>query len=215
MDDFQATWHRFHRNSHPVSHMLKKAEGWNLTRFHLLPAANTVAQTTAQLRALLERFNHVATATLGEDAPCYLMVLRSPNENKTARARLQRFVHRFGMQPGWQFFSTSDALAYTVWWTPVTWRAGAFNRLLLHVYRQDVFGVLLINRETGAVFAPYDSGADVSAPTPQDLIGLISQFYGWMPEKTGYIRFDPAQMKGVKFQVTPSCAEAINRVIKG
>ena len=75
-------------------------------------------------------------------------------------------------------------------------------------------GVLFMNCDTGAVFNPYDAGADVSQPTPQELIALISQFYGWMDPETGFIRFNPAQMQGVKFEVTPSCAAAINRVIR-
>jgi hypothetical protein len=214
MDEFQTAWHRFHPGPHPVTHRLREATGLNMTKFHLLPGRHITATTSGELRDLLERFNRVATATLGEGAPCYLMTLRSPNENRASRALMQRFVRRFGLQAGWQFYSVADKLVYTVWWGEVTWKSNGFNRLLLHIYRQDVFGVLLMNRDTGALFCPYDSGANVAAPTPQALIGLISQFYGWMPEETGFIHFNPAQMQGVKFEVTPSCAAAINRVIK-
>jgi hypothetical protein len=214
MDDFQAAWHRLHPNSHPVFHRLKDAPGWNMTRFHALPGGHTVAATNNQLRDMLARLNRIATATLGDGAPCYLMMLRSGNENQVWRTRMDRMTRIHGLRPGWQFFSAGDKLTYTVWWTRVAWQSEAFNRLLLHIYRRDLMGVLFMNCDTGAVFNPYDAGADVSQPTPQELIALISQFYGWMSDETGFIRFNPAQMQGVRFEVTPSCAAAINRVIQ-
>ena len=214
MDEFQQAWHRFHANSFPIGHLLKDSEGWNLTRFHLLPGGHTTARTSEQLRDLLMRFNTVATATLGEDAPCFIMALQSANENKPHRARMERLKRRFKLREGWQFFSTSDALAYTVWSGDISWRSGAFNRLLLHIYRQDLWDIIVMNKATGAVFYAYDSGADVSQATPQDLIALISKFYGWMPTNgNGFVQFNPAQMAGVKFQVTPSCAAAIKAAV--
>jgi hypothetical protein len=71
-----------------------------------------------------------------------------------------------------------------------------------------------MNKEHGSVFRPYDAGADISQPTPEALIARISSFYGWMPQDgKGFITFNQAQMATSKFQVTKSCAEAINRVI--
>lgn len=215
MDEFQQVWHSFHPDTFPIGHLLKGGTGWNLTRFHLLPGGHTTAHTSAQLRGLLERFNTVATATLGEGSNCFIVALQSVNENKSHRARMERLKRRYKLRQGWQFFSTSDALAYTLWSGDVTWTRDGFNRLLLQVYRQDLWDIIFMNKATGAVFYAYEAGADVSQRTPQDLIALVSQFYGWMPTNgNGFLQFNPAQMTGVKFQVTPSCAAAINEVTR-
>ncbi|ESQ86315.1 hypothetical protein AEAC466_03705 [Asticcacaulis sp. AC466] len=214
MDRFQADWHRFHPNTHPVGHLLRQADGWNLTRFHLLPDNRKAAHDHAELRALLDRFNTVATAALGEGAPCHLVALQSPNQDKRHRARMERLKRRYGLTPGWEFHSTSDQLSYIVCAGEVTWTTNGFNRLLLHIYQTDFWDIMWMNRETGAIFRPYDAGADISQPTPNDLIARISTFYGWLPTGgMGFINFNQAQMATARFQVTKPCAEAIQRVI--
>ena len=214
MDSFQTDWLRFHPGSHPLGHMLHYEGNWNITRFHLLPDGRNSANNHAELRALLERFNTVATATLGEDAPCYLVALQSPNQDKPHRYRTNRLKKRYNLTAGWEFFSTSDALTYTVWSGDVTWKTNGFNRLLLHIYQSDFWDILWVNKENGAVFRPYDAGADISQPTPEALMARISSFYGWMPTNgAGFVTFNQAQMATTKFQVTKSCAEAIQKVI--
>jgi hypothetical protein len=212
--NFQTDWLRFHPNSQPVGHLLRDAEGWNLTRFHFLPNDRRLAADHDELRAVLERFNKVATATLGEYAPCWLIVLQSPNQDRRLGQRLERIKSRHGLQPGWSFFNPADSLTYQACAGEVTWRTDSFNRLLLHIYQTEVWDLLWMNRETGAVFRPYDAGADISQPTPDDLIARISSFYGWMPtDGRGFIHFNAAQMATAKFQVTKPCAEAIQKVI--
>ncbi len=212
--DFQADWQRFHGNTQPVGHLLRNAEGWNLTRFHFLPDDRRLVADHDELRSLLERYNRVATATLGEDAPCWLMVLQSPNQDRRLGQRLERIKSRYGLQPGWSLFNATDNLSYQVCAGEITWRTDGFNRLLLHVYQTELWDVMWMNKESGAVFRPYDAGADISQPTPNDLIARISSFYGWMPTNGhGFIHFNAAQMATAKFQVTKPCAGAIQKVI--
>jgi len=214
MDEFQADWLRFHPDTQPVGHLLRAAEGWNLTRFHFLPDDRRLAADHDELHSLLERYNRVATATLGEDAPCWLIALQSPNQDHRHGRRLERVKSRYDLKPGWSFFNAIDNLSYQVCAGEVTWRTDGFNRLLLHVYQTELWDLMWMNRETGAVFRPYDAGADISQPTPNDLIARISSFYGWMPSGGhGFIHFNAAQMATAKFQVTKPCAEVIQRII--
>jgi hypothetical protein len=214
MDRFKADWKSFHPNTPPVGHLLRDAEGWNVTRFHLLPDGRKTAHNRDELHSLLKRFNTVATATLGEDAPCYLIALQSPNQDARHRQRFERLKSRYNLTPGWEFHQASDNLTYTVCSGDVTWQTNGFNRILLHIYQTELWDVIWMNKATGAVFRPYDAGADISQPTPNDLIARISAFYGWMPQNgLGFIRFNQAQMATAKFQVTKPCAEAIQKVI--
>ncbi|MGA9659086.1 MAG: hypothetical protein WBQ60_08315 [Asticcacaulis sp.] len=214
MPSFQVEWSRFHPNTHPLGHMLHYEGNWNMTRFHLLSGGRKQAASHDEVRDLLERYNAVATATLGENAPCYLVALQSPNQDKKHRLRMDRLKKRYRMTSDWEFFSTSDAMTYTVWTGDVVWTNNGFNRLLLHTYQTDFWDLLWVNKDNGAVFRPYDAGADISQPTPEALVERISSFYGWMPQNgNGFITFNQAQMKNPRFQVTKPCAEAMQKVI--
>ncbi|MDI7773843.1 hypothetical protein [Asticcacaulis sp. EMRT-3] len=213
MDAFQIAWHRFHPGLFPLGHLLRDATHWNATRFHLLPDDRAAAHSRDELRLLIERYNTMGTASLGEDEPCWLVVAQSPNQNKAHWTRMNRIKQRYAMQAGWEFYSTTDHLNYTVWSGDVRWRANSFNRLLLHIYHQDIWDVIWVRKSDGAVFHAYECGVDVSQPTPQALIDLVSRYYGWLAQSDrGYLKFNPKQMAGVKFQVSKPCAEAINRL---
>ena len=214
MDAFQTNWLRFHPGTWPLAHVLKDSQGWNLTRFHLLPKNRAIANDHNELRALLDRYNRIASAALGENQVCWLVVLKSPNENALHSARRRRVQSRYDLQPGWSFYSDSDALSYTVQSGPVAWQSGRFNRLLLHIYQRRLWDIVWMNKTTGAIFAPYEAGADVSQPTPQGLMDLISAYYGWLPQDgDGFLNLNPAQMTTSTFKVTKSCSEAITRAI--
>jgi len=217
MDPFEADWRRFHPGRFPLGHLLRHAQGWNAVRFHLLPDNRAVVQSRAELRALIERYNKVGAASLGEDAECWLILLQSPNQDAKSRARMNRIKARYDMQPGWEFYSATDNLSYTIWSAKVRWQTDVFNRLFLQTYHQDIWDMLWMRASDGAVFYPYGSGADISQPTPQALVDLVAQYYGWLPVPGagGYLRFDPKQMQTTRFQVPKSCAAAINRLVSG
>lgn len=215
MDLFEAAWRRFHPGRFPLGHLLRHTDGWNATRFHLLPENRATVTSRAELRALIERYNKMGTAVLGDDSPCWLIVVQSPNQDLKSRARMNRIKARHGMQAGWQFYSATDNLSYTIWSAEVPWKPDTFNRLFLQTYHQDIWDVLWMRQSDGAVFYPYNAGVDVSQPNPQALIDLIARYYGWLPVPGagGYLKFDPRQMQGVKFQVPKACADAIKSLL--
>lgn len=194
--------------------MLKDSQGWNLTRFHLLPQGRAAARDHLELRSLLDRYNALGDVALGQEQACWLIILKSPNEDARHSARRRRVQARYNMRPGWSFYSDSDRLSYEVQAAQVTWRAGHFNRLLLHIYQRRLWDIMWMNAATGAIFAPYEAGVEVSKPTPQGLMGVISAHYGWLPQDgQGFVNFNPAQMQGTSFRVTKPCSEAISRAI--
>ncbi len=227
MDPFHALWSRFHSGSVPVSHLLTEYTGWNLTRFHLLPDGRNAVYNHNELRGLLDRFNTLGAEILGENAPCWIVVPQIGGldgysadsaavitEKHILRARLRRLKTVYGMEMRWEFHSTSDQANYSVFAAETIWRKDAFNRLFLHLYKERLADILWMNPETGAVFAPYDAGVDLSAPTPEALIDIVSRYYGWLPDNgTGFLQFNPKQMKSASFTVGKSCAAAIQKAI--
>lgn len=214
-DPFEADWRRFHPGRFPLGHLFRHAANWNAVRFHLLPDNRAQVRSRSELRALIERYNTMGTATLGDEADCWLVIAQSPNQDAKSRARMNRIKARYDMQPGWEFYSASDNLNYTLWTARVRWGADRFNRLFLQTYHQDIWDVLWMRASDGTVFYPYGSGVDVSQPSPQALIDLVARYYGWLPTRGagGYLSFNPKQMQTTRFQVPKSCAAAIQALL--
>ncbi len=214
--DFQAAWQHFHGDHQPVGHLLETYAGWNLTRFHLLPDGRANAHDNDELRYLLARYNKIAIETLGEGEPCFMMILQTVNQNASQTARLNRLKKRHQLDFAMSFHNASDKFAYAAYAGLSAWFNQRFNRELLHIYQHRLWDVLWMNARTGATFRPYDAGADVSQPTPQALMELISRHYNWLPgDGSGFLRLDPAQMSSTRFEVTTSCAEAIRKAVGG
>lgn len=213
--DFQTAWHAFHGESLPVGHLIGDYAGWNTARFHLLPDHRANAHSHDELRDLLARYNLMACETLGEGEPCYMVMLQTINQNASQTARLNRLKRRYNMEFSMSFHCPEDNYTYAAYAAPSAWFNQRFNRELLNIYQQRLWDVIWMNQRTGAVYRPYDAGADVSQPTPQGLMDLVSKHYNWLPTNgSGFLRFNPAQMKDAKFTVTKSCAAAIQKAVK-
>ena len=214
MNVFQAAWQAHHGETQPVGHLLHGAAGWNLVRFHLLPDNRANAFDHAELRALLTRYNRMALETLGDGEPCFMIMLQTVNQNAAQTARLERLKRRHRLEFATSFYNAADNFTYAAYAGDSAWFPMRFNRELLQIYRRTLWDVIWMNKRTGAVFRPYDAGADVSQPTPQALMGVVSRYYGWLPtDGTGFLNFNPAQLKTSKFSVSKPCAEAIQRAV--
>ena len=220
MDAFQSLWQRFHPDAVPVGRGLADNGTWNLTRFALLPNGRESAMSRGEFRGLIDRYNIIATEILRPDSPAWLIVPdRSAPDwappiavDPTARARLHRLKNRYGLSPRWDYYSADDKAVYTILAGQITWREHGFDRLFIDLYHGRLDDFLLMNAETGAIFAPYLAGAFVSQPTPDALMAIVSAYYGWLPiPGQGLLRFNPAQMKPGGFQMSKACAAAIQR----
>ncbi len=214
MNSFAAAWQAFHGDDQPVGHLMYKYPGWNMTRFHFLPGNRFKAGDNEEKRHLLVRYERMAMDILGEGQPCYMMLLQTVNEHARQTQRLERLRRRHNMTQAMSFFNDDDRLSYVVYACESAWFPQRFTRELIDIYQQRVWDVMWMNKSNGATYRPYDAGAYVSQPTPQDLIDLVSRYYGWLPANGGgFLNFNPAQMRGTRFSVTPACAEAIRKAI--
>jgi len=142
------------RDSHP--------ELW--LRVHSLPASKRYADTSAEHREVLHRYNSVASHLLGEGSQCTLFIARfgdslcwDKEDNIALNGRIPN--HAFGSGAGddsIQFFSLA-----------VTWSAGFFDDLLVQVASDEFRNILFANLARQTAFAPYDGGADLFFESPQ------------------------------------------------
>ena len=222
MDSFQTLWQRVHPDAVPVGHTLEKNGTWNLTRFHLLPNGRDGTVSRQEYRQLIQRFNQLAGDVLDEGAPVWLILpeISAPDwappapVDRRQQNRLYRLKRRFGLTKAWEYYSADDKAVYTISAGEFTWPEGGSARLFLDVHNERLKDIVLMNADTGAVIAPTVAGVYISQPTPEALMALISNYYGWLPQDgTGLLRFNPAQMKKSSFQMSKSCAAAIQRAL--
>jgi hypothetical protein len=221
IDPFQAVWQSFHPDCLPVGGSLRDGGTWNVTRFHLLPNGRDAAVSRGDYRSLFDRFNIITTEVLGDNTPGWLIVPQPCNPDGTpihngpaTRARFRRLMSRYRMTERWQFYSATDVCIYKIYAAPITWRQRAFDRLFIDIYHGRVVNALFMNADNGSTIAPYEVGVYAAKPTPQDLIQLVSGYYGWLPVTgDGILRFDPAQMTKGSFEVNKACAAAIQRAL--
>jgi hypothetical protein len=221
IDPFQAAWQHFHPDCVPVGGSLRDGGTWNLTRFHLLPNGRDAAVSRGDFRSLLDRFNIITTEVLGDNTPGWLILPEAYgpdgqpiHTSRAYRSRMHRLKKRYGLTQRWEFYSTPDVCVYKVEAAPITWRQRAFDRLFLDIYHGRVVNAVFMNADNGSVIAPYEVGVYAAKPTPQDLINLVNNYYGWLPVTgDGVLRFDPAQMTKGSFEVSKPCAAAIQRAL--
>lgn len=149
-------------------------ERW--TRVHSLPNAKRYADTPAEETEVLARMNAAAGAVLGADAPCWLIAGEWCLEPDGSLAELPgvELAHRViaadeAIEPG-----APEPYAGA----QVLWRSGAFDRLLASI-ASDLRCALWVSARSGAVFAPYDGGADLIAPSTAERDALAERFAAW------------------------------------
>lgn len=218
-ETFQAAWTHFHPKSWPLGRAFSEYTGENVTRFHLLPEGRPHVLNRDELKALIRRFNVLAQAVLGDEAPVWLAYAQwskpdvQPDQKTRNRVRRFKTRHRMGGKT-WEFFSPADKRTYTIHAALLNWRENGFDRLFLDLYNLRMQDVMFMRADNGAVLRPYAIGADVAMPDPTALIALVEQFYGWLPGNgRGYLHFNPAQMQDGKFSVSKPCAEAIQLAV--
>lgn len=222
MDSFQTLWQRFHPDAVPVGHTLEKNGTWNLTRFNLLPHGRDGTVSRGEYNHLIARFNQLARDVLDEGTPVWMILPErsapdwAPPEpvDPKLKSRLYRLKNRFGLKPSWDYYSADDKCVYTISAAEIIWPEGGCARLFIDIHHERLTDIVLMNADTGAVIAPGVASVLVSQPTPEALMALLSNYYGWLPQDgTGLLRFNPAQMKKTSFQMSKSCAAAIQRAL--
>lgn len=176
---FPAAWHLHFGDTRPEGHSLREAYPERWLRIHSLPEGQRYPGSDADRTTLLSRHQAVATAMMGE-APAWLVVL-SWDQTTTLRPTHPLFPW-IALRPaaaGWGPTDDEEDLpALSVFAALVPWRVGEFEAALLEV-AYDRLHFLVMHAATGAVFAPYDGGADLIFPSEWERDRAAIQFSAW------------------------------------
>lgn len=176
--EFRARWQAWYPDTAPHGYEMRASHPDRWLRIHSLPGSKRYPESDADRAILLERHNAVATEAL-HGAPSVLLgydyygVYQFPAHH-LLRAWVVDAPPVLRIAP-----DDDEADATSVFEGRIDWVPGAMDELLLHV-ADDRIRLLLLNWDTGAVYAPYDGGADLFWPTPAECRIARQRFGAWL-----------------------------------
>ncbi|OWQ47507.1 hypothetical protein CDL60_08755 [Roseateles noduli] len=152
-------------------------------RIHSLPESKRYPEDKTELIEVLRRQNVVGDELLGEGEVCLLFFTSWPDDTTAPRWRRDAPWHR-GFEGTPELVLTTaevpgqDRMAFFA--LPVTWRRGAFDRLIADRADDRTFPLLFANLNRGSIYAPYDGGADLFYPSAEDVAPARSRHRDWL-----------------------------------
>jgi hypothetical protein len=187
--DFFATWTEWFPGTPPVGFLLREAEPDRWLRIHSLPGSRRHPTSGRDHAELLRRHNAVATDLLGEGGACAVVLFDVCDPQRSsalgARAGLtESELARVGSLPPalWDEDEGVFVEPVCLFGGSTVWRAGGFDAFIAAVADDRVRG-LFVALETGAVYAPYDGGADLIFPTSWQRDLARDRYEGWLSSR--------------------------------
>jgi hypothetical protein len=185
--DLQMIWNRWFPDTPPVGFLLRQACPERWLRIHSLPESKRYPDSGFDSAEIQRRHAAVAEALLGSD-DCLFFVSHectgrySRNAGALAGFTPEQLPRLWAIDAA---FHDEDhgtfAVPICVSGCRAVWDRERFARFIAAVAEDQMRGILL-NSRTGAVYAPYDGGADLigASALARDL--LREQFATWLPE---------------------------------
>ncbi|MGO1055875.1 DUF3885 domain-containing protein [Crossiella sp. CA198] len=186
-EDLLQRWHRQWHPCDPIGHDLRGPHRDRWVRFHSLPESQRYADTEAEYRILLHRYNTVLDE-LFADEDVYLLTpdwndRPDPDPRPTDHAAWHPAAEH------WTSVRTDDDpeyLAYThLYLSRVSWRPGCLDELLRAVADDRTAGVLIMSLDLTRLHHPYDGGQDIFLPSTADRDALRDRHAAWLSQHPG------------------------------
>ena len=179
MSSFADTWYAHFGDTRPEGHVLREVYADRWLRIHSLPEGQRYPESLEDRSVLLNRHNAVVAALVGEE-PAWLVALSW--EQTEALPLGHPLFPWIGLTPPAVRLGPEEddeeLPGLTVFAALVQWHASDFEAALLEV-AEDRLRFLLMSAATGAVWAPYDGGADLIFPSEWERDIAALQFGAW------------------------------------
>jgi hypothetical protein len=176
-------WERHFGALPPVGHLLRQALPPLWMRIHSLPGSQRYAEGDLEYVELLSRHNQIAAEILGSDAEAILFIhawgtvdafrssfIGSGKAKEVGLSEDRLFTRGF----------SSEGENLVVGGRRIQWSEHAWDILLRDVADWRLNSVVLLNPESGEVYAPYDGGADLFLKTLERVAELRQRWASWV-----------------------------------
>lgn len=178
--DFVQFWEIHFPDQAPVSHSLRTTLPSRWVRFHSLPDSQRYANNDDDWQILLDRHNQLATSVLGVGSRCWLVLPRELDLDEQDNQHLAGIEFSAGF--AWTDKSDPDfPCKREANAAPVTWQPNKFDELFKAIASWQEISMMLVSRNTGAIFAPYDGGMDLFLPTGKAVANFKELYAQWLP----------------------------------
>ncbi|MEV7612418.1 hypothetical protein [Streptomyces sp. NPDC089799] len=163
---------------------LKTAYADSWVRFHSLPESKRYAEDETEYAVLLGRYNTVLDELFG-GGEVYVVTTDWADPSEPT----QWSAHRAALHPEGTLWTTLDVTDdpdpafHTRWYFHADrrpWRPGCLDRLLRAVADDTLPGVFVTDPGFTRIHHPYDGGADVILPTPEERDRLRDRHSAWL-----------------------------------
>jgi hypothetical protein len=169
-------WLRVFGEVPPAGFLCRRAFTDRWLRIHSLPESKRYADSESEYRELLSRQNAVATHVLGDATRCLLFITRfGEARDWKASAELP-----FAVPPEHVLSAEMDGEELQFFASPVVWREGSLNQIIVAVADDRTGPVLFANLDRGSIYAPYDGGADLFLQSPEATVTARTLFEPWL-----------------------------------
>ncbi len=176
---------RGHRPPGPLfPHELKTVYAHRWVRFHSLPESKRYPDGEAEYAVLLDRYNTVLEELFAGDEVYVVTTGRSEVSEHTDRSAERRAFHPEGTL--WTTVDDTydpDPAFHLRWYFYADrrpWQRGCLDRLLRAVADDVLSGTFVTDAGLTRMYHPYDGGADVILPTPQERDLMRERHAGWL-----------------------------------
>jgi hypothetical protein len=184
-----ASWRQWYAEVPPVGFLLREAYSDRWLRIHSLPESKRYPASGFDYAELLRRHNAVAEDVLGVAEPCAILLLHACEG---------RGVHAVGRKAGLtasslsrlaelplEFFDEVQGVftaRMCIFGLRTIWKGGGFDRFIIEVGEDRSHG-LVVNLESGRVYAPYDGGADLFYLSEDERDRARDRFGNWISSR--------------------------------
>ena len=163
-------------------------DSWNAhrwARFHALPGSKRYPDGEAEYAIVLSRHNALLDALArGRDV---FLVYSLFNDFQASSRRMQVPPYAPGGSQYWMSFLSSEPdetpPSYChLFAAQLPWRAGAVDRVLRAVAREDAHNVFLVSPGTRWFYHPYDGGMDLILSSPEERDAYKQTYAAWLSQ---------------------------------
>ncbi|CAN5370670.1 hypothetical protein BH09GEM1_BH09GEM1_30180 [soil metagenome] len=182
--EFSERWNEWHGEMLPHGWALRESHPTRWMRVHSLPGSKRYPGTAREYAIILARDNSIVDAMIGRDE-CVLVGYEYGGAHQLASGHALR---------GWlpdappvmRLAAEDDESEPTFLFAGRgAWYRGMLD-LPLRAVADDELRFMILNWDTGAVFAPYDGGADVLWPSESERNDACDKFREWLsPHASG------------------------------
>lgn len=186
MDRVTSYWNKHFPSMAPVSWDLRSSLPDRWVRFHSMPKGKRYPESKKDRAIVIERAHALITALMGAEGPYYMMAnVYEPDP-----------ALPFTIEPTWTYHGVplkeafrgpedaeDDASTIAVFTGVADRLDDHFEQAVLGIAQERSARCIWVSPNVRAVFAPYDGGFDIIAPTPRTVSTLRADFKKWLSNR--------------------------------